>query len=149
MRGRGGVIHPSKFAAAVEYLLLVAWAGGAWFAGLVAAPQLFTMMPSAQAGNVAGMMFHSVFWLALAALGYCLVRVLWKRIPGRWRVDSGLVSLALLLVLVNEVALHPWIAAMRDGALPRERWFGIAHGTSSVLYLLTCLLAVVILLRRR
>lgn len=132
---------------AAEILLLAAWAGAAWFAALVAAPQLFGMLPPEQAGNVAGMMFRSVFWISLPALGWCLVRV--ARSPASTtRLDMSLVVGALGVSLVLGLFLQPYVAAMRVGAAPPGSGFAIAHGAASALFLVNCMLAAVILLRR-
>lgn len=132
----------------VETLLLCAWAGGAWFAGLIAAPQLFRVLPSAQAGTVAGLLFTSVFWLSLPAISVSLGRVLVDRHHNAWRLDAVLLAAALAASLTIELVLHPWIAAMRSGAMPRDAWFGIAHGASSILFLTNCLIAAVLVVRR-
>jgi hypothetical protein len=57
-------------------------------------------------------------------------------------------AIAAANALAVELVLHPWIAAMREETTSRGAWFAVAHGASSLLFLVNCLLAVVILLRR-
>lgn len=134
-----------SLAGALEKLLLTAWAGAAWFAGFYAAPRLFAFLPPAEAGNLAGELLSGVFFLALAALGWCLLRLVAG--PAR-RLDVVLVVVALAIALCNELVLHPWIEALRD-TLPRDPRFGMAHGISVVLYLVNAVLAAALVLRRR
>lgn len=149
MSGGRGTSFAAGLPSAVEMLLLCAWAGGAWFAGFVAAPQLFDLMPPAQAGTVAGRFFSAVFWLSLPALVFSLWRIRREPFSRARRVDTGLVMLALAISLLNEWALHPWINALREDDVLRATWFGVAHGASTVLYLVNGLLAAAIVLRRR
>ncbi len=137
-----------RLAAAVETILLTAWVGGLWFAGLVAAPRLFSVYPSELAGDVAGLLFTLVFWLGLPAAAMTAGRVLAARGGSRpWRLDASLVLVMLLSALVIELVLHPLIAGMRDAG-ERGAMFGIAHGASSLLYLGNCLLGAVLVVRR-
>ncbi len=130
-----------------EVLLLTAWAGAAWFAALFVAPQLFGMLPPEQAGNVAGMMFRSVFWISLPALAWCLAQV--ARSPAATaRLDRWLVAGAIAISLLLGLVLQPHVASMRVGTTPPGPGFAIAHGAASALFLVNCMLAAVILLRR-
>ncbi|GJL81968.1 MAG: hypothetical protein DHS20C01_16020 [marine bacterium B5-7] len=137
-----------KIVAGIELLLLSAWAGAAWFSGFIIAPQLFSILPLSQAGNIAGMMFTSVFWLSLPALAFSLYRVSASKGRGSRRIDLLLLTIAFINTALNELVLHPWINAMRVADGPRDAWFGPAHGTSSILFFTNCLVAAVLLVRR-
>ncbi len=134
---------------AFERLMLCAWAGGAWFAGFVVAPQLFSVMPPSQAGTLAGTLFTAVFWLSLPALGFSLLVVGRDARSRARRITLGLLLSALALSVINEWVLHPWITAMREDMAARGRWFGTAHGLSSAIYFINCGLAAAIVVRRR
>lgn len=117
--------------------------------GYVVAPVLFTKLPTlAQAGNLAGIIFH----IANRAILLLLVAValFWRgRDAGRWRwlMLGGL----LLLCGINEFVLAPHMQALKDAmgpidALaksdPRRVEFGMWHGISELLHIASSLLAV-------
>ncbi len=133
---------------AAEVLLLTAWVGGMWFAGLLAAPRLFAELPPQQAGDVAGTLFTLVFWLGLPAMAVSATRVYFERSAARpLRLEMAVLATMLLFALIIELLLHPLIAGMRESG-ERGALFGIAHGASSLLYLGNCLLGALLVVRR-
>ncbi|OIQ01950.1 MAG: hypothetical protein AUK36_08655 [Zetaproteobacteria bacterium CG2_30_59_37] len=117
--------------------------------GYVVAPVLFANLDtSAQAGQLAGMIFHvsnrAILLLLLA------VALFWRgREAGRWRwmLLAGL----LLLCGINEFVLAPHMQAMKDamgpidalpGDAPQRAAFAMWHGISAILHVVASLLAV-------
>ncbi len=122
----------------LERLLLALWAAALWGIGYIAAPVLFSAQPDRQlAGMLAGEMFH---WVSFIGLVCGAVLVLLNR-----RQPRRLMLLAVMLVLValSEFALTPQMAALKaSGLLPGSEEasrFGLLHGVSSSLYLITSL----------
>ncbi|MBA4741991.1 MAG: DUF4149 domain-containing protein [Azoarcus sp.] len=135
-------------------ILVTLWAGALWTVGFVVAPTLFELLPErALAGAVAGYLFTSVHWIAAVAGGYVLAFALVRH--GRAALRSGVVWLVvamLAIVAIGALGIQPMIADLRSGiaddATLRDR-FALWHGVSSALYALTCVLAVVLVLRVR
>jgi len=119
--------------------------------GYVVAPVLFANLDtSAQAGQLAGMIFHAAnrgILLLLVALA-----LFWRgRSAGRlrWALLAGL----LLLCGINEFALSPHMQAMKEamgpidalpGNDPQRATFGMWHGISALLHLAESLLALIL-----
>ena len=124
--------------------------------GYVVAPVLFANLDSsAQAGQIAGLIFHvsnrgilillvavALFWWRASSVGQCVGR--W-----RWALLIGL----LLLCGINEFGIAPHMQAMKDAmgpidAIPEggpgRAAFGMWHGISAVLHLIASLMAVLL-----
>lgn len=117
--------------------------------GYVVAPVLFAHLDtSAQAGQMAGIIFHAANRAILLLL--VAVALFWRgREAGRRR---WMLLVALLLLCgINEFALAPHMQAMKDAMgpidlLPKDAAeraaFGMWHGISALLHLAESLLAV-------
>jgi hypothetical protein len=119
--------------------------------GYVVAPVLFANLDtSAQAGHLAGLIFHIANRAILLLL--IAVALFWRgRESGRWRWI--LLASLLLLCGIQEFVLAPHMQAMKDAmgpidALPKDdparAAFGMWHGISALLHLAASLLAVLL-----
>jgi hypothetical protein len=120
--------------------------------GYLAAPVLFHYADSqATAGMLAGELFHvanrGVLLLGIAVAAF------WLRMSGQGKLRWGVLLLVLLLVAVNEYALTPIMANIKQAmgpidAVPKddpERMrFGMWHGISALLHLLATLSAMLL-----
>ena len=116
--------------------------------GYVVAPVLFAEAESSQvAGMLAGQVFHvaNLFVLVLAAA----VAIVWwrRRTPRSLWILLGALA---LIIIVNEFAIAPHMAALKEqagdimslpGEHPLRSSFGIWHGVSSALHLVATLTA--------
>lgn len=131
---------------ATERVLLTLWVGGLWIVGYLVAPVLFASLDDRQlAGNLAGQMFQTMSIVGLVAGSLLLISSLmnagaaWKR---AWRF--WLLIVMLLLVIAGTYVLQPMMQELKlQGLMPGSEQaarFGMLHGVSSVLYLITSLL---------
>ena len=132
-----------------QRILLTLWVGGLWATGYLVAPLLFHMLDDRRlAGEIAGRMFSAMNYLGLACGMLLLLAVVYQ--AGRdWARTWQLWVLVamLLLVSVGEFVLQPLIHALKAatpegfirGSAPAAR-FGMLHGISSLLFLITSLL---------
>jgi len=140
--------------ARLENFLLTLWVGGMWAIGYMAVPLLFKLLEDRKlAGSVAGEMFMLISIIGLVCSAILLAtqmsRVGWRQ----WRVWClfGM----FIMVAVNLFALQPLMADLKAQGLiegsEAAKQFGILHGVSSVLYLMTslCGLALVVAGLRR
>jgi len=121
----------------------------------VVAPILFAQADSsAQAGMLAGYIFHTVniniLFLAVAVGSF------WIKGSDVGYFNWGLLLLMVLLVAVNEFAVSPLMQALKDSAgaidlLPKDDSqrvsFGIYHGISAIFHLLASLMAALLVAR--
>lgn len=132
--------------AAGERVLLTVWVGGLWIVGYLVAPVLFaTLDDRTLAGQLAGQLFGYMGYIGLVAGGLLLISLLsdagagWLR---AWRI--WVLLLMLVLVIVGAFVVQPMMQDLKlQGLLPGSEQaarFGLLHGVSSVLYLLTSLL---------
>lgn len=147
-----------SFADSLAAVLLVAWVGGLWAIGYIAAPTLFAELGDRQlAGNVAGVLFKWIAWLGIAAGGYLLLWRLGRH--GFAALKQGyfwIVLVMLLLVLGSHFGIQPVMQALKDQAMPqavmesafRDR-FAAWHGISSIVYLVVSLLGLILVWRYR
>jgi hypothetical protein len=131
---------------ALERVLLTLWIGTMWAIGYIAAPVLFAVLDERQtAGRLAGEMFHIVNWLGLGC-GIVLILMVLKRYGHHWRFWVLLVM--VLVVANNQFVLQPMMQALKtEGLTPGSEAagrFGMLHGISSILYLLTSVLGLVL-----
>jgi len=120
--------------------------------GYVVAPVLFANLDtSAQAGQLAGLIFHASNRGILILL--IAVALFWWRAAsvGRWR--WALLTGLLLICGINEFAIAPHMQAMKDAmgpidavpeGSPERAAFGMWHGISAVLHLVASLMAVLL-----
>ncbi|UCC13785.1 MAG: DUF4149 domain-containing protein [Gammaproteobacteria bacterium] len=120
-----------------EQLLQTLWVGCLWTVGYLVAPVLFAELDSnAQAGQVAGTLFTLVTWLSLVCGGLLLLTL---NLNGADRLRGFVIVAMLVLVCANEWGIRPAMEAARlpDGTTgPR---FGLLHGVSATMYLVTSL----------
>jgi len=134
-----------SFAERVERLSVAVWTGGMIAIGYVAAPVLFSALDDRRlAGALAGQMF-SVVATAGAIIGLLLLAMQIVRLRGgflrQWR--NWVLSVMWLLALASLFVVQPMMADLKaQGLMPGSeaaRQFGMMHGVSSVLYLLSVL----------
>ena len=114
-------------------VLLVLWAGSLWSVSWVTWTLFHAQSDRHLAGVLAGLLFTIETYLGLAAAALALA------LPGRGRFVWGYVASALLVI--NEWALRPVMAAARSHGTAAGLTFGAWHGVSAGLYLLACLAA--------
>jgi hypothetical protein len=132
-------------------LAVVAWAGGLWAIGYLAAPTLFSALPDDRmlAGMLAGKMFKLMAYAGLGCGFYLMVHRLWT--AGTQAFRQAFFWLALLMILLTVVGVfgvQPIMEQLKVQAgaqsvmesVFRDR-FAQWHGVSSGLYLLQSLLA--------
>ena len=126
-------------------VLLVAWVGGLWAIGYIAAPTLFTHLADKQlAGNLAGALFQWIAYVGIIAGVYLLIYRLGQE--GFAALKGGFfwaVLLMLAMTLVQRYGFQPIMESLKEQALPsavmesafRSR-FAAWHGISSIVYLI-------------
>ncbi|WP_455212686.1 DUF4149 domain-containing protein [Kaarinaea lacus] len=135
-----------NFLPAAERVLLTAWVGGLWAIGYIAAPTLFAVLDDRKlAGQLAGEMFYVVNWLGITC-GIVLLLIVLKRYGRVWQLWMLLAMLAL--VVSNEFILQPMMAEIKaqglvEGSEAKSR-FGLLHGISSIAYLLTSIMGLIV-----
>ena len=132
-----------RFLHATERILLTAWVGSLWAIGYVAAPVLFKVLDDRRmAGELAGHMFKLIAIIGLVC-GTLLLIVAIQRHAAHWLRAWRVWTLIAMLVLVaiGMFVLQPMIQEVKAQGLvegsEQVRRFGLLHGVSSVLYLLT------------
>lgn len=130
-------------------LLAALWAGVLLCIGAMAAPTAFAVLPSADAGRVAGRLFaiEAYAGLAVAMLLFFVER---RRARDAAEAGQGSVMSANLVILVGALfctvagyfALQPMMAAARAG---QGTWsFGALHGVSSAFFVVKGVLVLVL-----
>lgn len=145
----------SKLIFGLEAVLQTLWVGGLWVIGYVVAPILFASLDERRlAGELAGHMFTAINYIGLVCGGLLLIFAL-LRAGKPWPKDLRVIALAamLALILISLFVLQPMmqelkLAGLTPGGETAAR-FGQLHGVSSVLYLLTSLLGLVLVVYRR
>lgn len=132
-------------------VLLAAWFGAYLMAGYGVAPLLFQNLPKMQAGLLAGVLFDAVNYAGMAV---ALMVRFGSRPDGYGQAPKGRrLSLILFgLLAFSQFMITPVIKALRSG---NTHWlsdmlggsFAAWHGTSSAIYMLVSLLAVVLVAR--
>jgi len=122
--------------------------------GYVVAPILFAKAGSAhEAGRLAGEIFHvvnnGVIILAIAVAAF------WMRMEGISRKAWGLLVVLAALAAINEYGVSPIIAELKLAAGPIDQLaegdplrakFGMWHGVSAAIHLLSSVIAAALLL---
>ena len=132
-----------RFVQATERVLLTAWVGGLWAIGYLAAPVLFKILEDRRmAGELAGQMFKIVAIMGLVC-GTVLLILAIQRHGARWLRAWRVWTLVAMIILVaiGLFVLQPMIQDVKAQGLvegsEQVRRFGMLHGLSSILYLLT------------
>jgi hypothetical protein len=137
---------PNPYLQALERTLLTFWVGGLWTVGFVVAPLLFAELDDrALAGTLAGAIF-SVMGYAGLACGACLLAIN-GLLRGERRFiawQTFVIVAMLVLILLGEFVLAPWIAELRAAGLTESARFAQAHGLASGVYLVNCVLGLVL-----
>ncbi len=140
-----------KFLEGIERVTLTAWVGGLWATGYLAAPVLFKVLDDRRlAGELAGHMFKIIAVVGLVC-GAILLGLAIAQSGARWLRSWRGVTLLVMIVLVavGLLVLQPMIQDVKAQGLMEgsdaARRFGMLHGVSSLLYLVTsvCGLALV------
>ncbi len=138
-----------RLSEALYLIAIVAWVGGVWAIGYLAAPVLFASLADrALAGLLAGKLFSLIAMLGLGFGSYLLVFQIGRfGLSALRRSVFWLVLLMLGMAAAQLFGLQPLLAQLKTDALPREVMesvlrdrFATWHGVSSVLYLLQSLL---------
>lgn len=145
-----------NFADKLAAVLLVAWVGGLWAIGYIAAPTLFAELSDRQlAGSLAGELFRWIAWVGIVAGAYLLVHRLGKQgFQAMKQAFFWIVLVMFLLVLGQHFGIQPLMQALKDQAMPqavmesafRSR-FAAWHGVSSIVYLVVSVLGLVLVWR--
>ncbi|WP_107687536.1 DUF4149 domain-containing protein [Neisseria wadsworthii] len=145
----------NRFAA----LIAGSWLGMQIMAGYVAAPILFKSLDRVPAGDIAGKLFTVVGYYGLAAwfLVYAVARIQsYSKKPQRW------IALQIVLLGINQLAVTPVIEAIKQGQhhpllavsnlflSPSSEAGGMTefafwHGLSSLIYMATSVLGLLLL----
>ena len=142
-----------RFNTISQRILLTFWVGGLWAIGYVAVPVLFNMIfDRFVAGGIAGRLFGIMSYIGLVCGTLLLISVIysagreWRR---TWQV--WVLVAMLLMVAIGEFTLQPMMQALKattpGGFVPGSAEagrFGMLHGVSSLLYLATSLLGLML-----
>jgi hypothetical protein len=115
------------------------WWGSLTAIGLVAVPLLFSFLPTATAGQVAGRLFSGQSWVSIGCGVFLLVGSRSRDEPARMDWGDGAVAFVLaglILAILTEHAVAPRILAHQDLAF----W----HTVGSVFYVLQWVCALVV-----
>jgi hypothetical protein len=152
------MMEPAAFVRGARLLVAAVWAGCLWALGFVAAPTVFGLLGSTQAGSVVGALLERQAWIAMACAAVLLVLLRFapdldaKRRRGLLIVIVAMLACALAIYL----GLQPAMARMREAAGPAgvrasQYWttFAVMHGVSQLLHLVESVLAAVLVLKSR
>lgn len=142
----------------LRYLALVMstlWVGGLWITGLSANSLFKVVADRSMAGDIAGHLFTTISYIGIASalylLTYCLVTI--GRIALR-RWLWWLIVAMLVLILLGQFVIQPWLAHLRQIAMPSEvmqsqyaSQFAAWHGVAGVLYLLECVFGLLLVIK--
>jgi hypothetical protein len=152
------MVDRAAFARGARLLVAVLWAGSLWALGFIAAPTVFGMLGSAQAGDIVGALLARQAWVAIACSVVLLLLVrLATDLDAKRRRGIVIVIVAMLAcALVIYLGLQPAMARMRELAGPAgvrasPFWtqFAVMHGVSQLLHLVESVLGAVLVLKAR
>ena len=150
--------RPAARLAGARLLVAVLWAGSLWALGYIAAPAVFSAVPSLVAGDVVAALLTRLAWVsfACAALMLVLVRFASDIDAVRKRSLLLLVLAMLACALAMYVGLQPAMAHMRELAGPggvraSPYWtqFAVMHGVSQLFHVIESVLAAFLVLKSR
>jgi hypothetical protein len=139
-------------------LVAVLWAGSLWALGFVAAPTVFGMLGSVQAGDIVGALLARDAWIGIACAFVLLVMTRFSAdLDAKRRRGLVIVIVAMLAcALVIYLGLQPAMAHLRELAGPSgvrasAYWtqFAVMHGVSQLVHLIESVLAAVLVLKSR
>ena len=148
----------SKLIAVLRDFAIALWAGGLWVVGYLVAPLLFhALNDRALAGTLAGKMFSGIAWVGIACGAFLLLYECFSfKAAVLKRLVFWLVALMLVVTVIQQFWLQPFVAALRSAGAPVDALnklpghsFVFWHGMASVLYLFESLLALVLVLKSR
>ena len=134
-------------------IALTLWIGSLWAVGLLVAPTLFySLGDRALAGSIAGKLFTLLSYLGIGCAVYLLLFRLFRfGAKGLKHGRFWIVVLMLALIIAGQYGVQPILAAIKEQALPAEVMesvfrdrFSTWHGVASVLYLIECCLAMLL-----
>jgi hypothetical protein len=152
------MIERAAFVRGARLLVAVLWAGSLWALGFIAAPTVFGMVGSAQAGDIVGALLARQAWVAIACALVLLMLVrLATDLDAKRRRGIVIVIVAMLAcALVIYLGLQPAMARMRElagaaGVRASPFWtqFAVMHGVSQLLHLVESVLGAVLVLKAR
>jgi hypothetical protein len=130
----------------IDRLALTIWTGGTWIIGYLVAPALFAVLPTASlAGQIAGHLFNR---MAFVSMGCLLLLICTRSLPPHTLgKDRILLVLALVLVLLGQFVIRPWMAQTRMPGytgLSFMQW----HVIAQICYLFVSLIGLILVIRR-
>lgn len=133
---------------ALKNVLTPLWIGGMWIIGILVTPILFKMLGNAQAGAVAGKLFHAIGWIGIVAGVYLAIWWIW--VDGLRAFQTArfwLIMGMLACTLINQFAVFPIISSIKPAVSnATEGMFGGGlsswHTISSLIYLVQSVFAV-------
>jgi len=136
----------------VERILLTFWVGGMWAIGYVAVPMLFSVLDDRHmAGELAGPMFSAISFIGLVCGVLILIGMLYReggQFTRSWRV--WVVAVMLGLIIISQFVLHPMMIETKAQGLVEgsdlAKRFGQLHGISSLLFMATSLLGLILVI---
>lgn len=129
-----------------QRILLTLWVGGLWISGYLIAPLLFSTLDDRRlAGEIAGRIFSAMNYLGLSCALLLLISLIYdagQRWQRSWRVWA--VVAMFILISIIEFIVQPMMQGLKAatpegfiaGSAAAAR-FGLLHGVSSLLYLIT------------
>jgi len=147
-----------SFFSTLQKLSIVFIAGSLWMGAFVASYVLFgSGVEKVLAGTLANRLFYAVHWIVLISAAYLVLHSLWM-LGGQSFKSSFFWSSLLLIVLVciGHYGVQPIMDALRHKAMPfdiaqsifRDRFYAW-HGVASVLYVVECVIALVLVNNQR
>jgi hypothetical protein len=139
-------------------LVAVLWAGSLWALGFIAAPTVFGMLGSVQAGDIVAALLARQAWIAIASgvVMLALARYAPDLDPKRRRGLDIVIVAMLACALAIYLGLQPAMAHLRELAGPAgvrasPYWteFAVMHGVSQLLHLVESVLGAVLVLKSR
>lgn len=133
------------------------WLGFYLSAGYIAAPILFRHLERLTAGNIAGELFSIANYSGLVLWAGLWIYLISNRSLDFWekrrRKSPTVAAVIWLLLAANQWLVTPIIVALKTHAAPNWLWsltggsFGVWHGISSTIYLITGILATALTIR--
>jgi len=137
--------------ASFERLILSLWTGVMVGIGYIAAPVLFKTLDDRKlAGSLAGQMFEVVGFIGLVC-GGVLLMLRYKDVSTKLFMQWRGIALLLMLVLVAASAfvVQPMMADLKamgiESGTDTAKQFGMLHGVSSILYMVTVICGCVLI----
>lgn len=132
------------------------WVGGLWVTGMWAYV-LFKNVPDQKlAGQIATQYFHIMSMIGLYAACFLLLLRFFKNgFQALNQVYWWAIVAILALVLLNQYAIEPQMAYLKQSALPLDVMnsqnaedFKMWHGVASVVYMVQCVFGLVVVTKR-